>query len=128
MRFYFHLRIGGSFSPDEIGLDLPDLESAYLQAFETARAMWGELLAEHSDPLIRAFEIADEHGQVLLTVPFREVLDRARKPQRVLPGALKAVLQERKMLLASLREQIEAARKTAEATRDVLQRSRGGDE
>src|SRR5437588_4179287 len=117
MRYYFHLRTGRSFSPDAIGLDLPDLETAYLEAFEAARAMWGELLAERSDPLIRAFEIADEHGQILLTVPFAEVLERACKPKRVLPQALKAALQEREMLITLLREQSEVTRKTVEATR-----------
>jgi hypothetical protein len=82
MRYYFHLRIAGTLSPDEIGLELPDVETAYLQAFETAQAMWVELLAQRCDPLTRAFEIADEDGQVLLTLPFAEVLERARKPGR----------------------------------------------
>jgi hypothetical protein len=44
------------------------------------QGMWPELLAERSDPLIHKFEIADADGRVLLDVPFREVLDRARKP------------------------------------------------
>lgn len=58
MRYYFHLRIGRELSPDEIGLDLPDLDTAYLEAFHAARAMWSELLAERSDPMLRSFEIA----------------------------------------------------------------------
>ena len=88
MRYHFHLRIGPRLSLDDIGLELPDLETAYLEAFEAARAMWGELLSERSDPLIRVFEITDEHGQLLLTLPFSEVLDRARKspPQDQRPG------------------------------------------
>jgi hypothetical protein len=81
MRYYFHLRIGRELSPDEIGLDLPDLDTAYLEAFQAARAMWSELLAERSDPLLRSFEIADSDGRVLLLLPFREVLESARKPR-----------------------------------------------
>jgi hypothetical protein len=86
MRYYFHLRIGPKLSADEIGLELPDLETAYLEAFDAAQTMWGELLSERSDPQIRAFEITDERGQLLLTLPFGEVLDRARKhsPPRAL--------------------------------------------
>ena len=44
MRYYFHLRVGPNLSPDEIGLDLPDLETAYLEAFKAAQEMWSELL------------------------------------------------------------------------------------
>jgi hypothetical protein len=44
--YYFHLRIGPTLSPDEIGLDLPDLETAYLEAFKAAQEMWPELLTE----------------------------------------------------------------------------------
>jgi hypothetical protein len=55
MRYYFHLRIGGTISPDEIGVDLPDVETAYLEAFKAAEEMWSELLAEGLDPLMRSF-------------------------------------------------------------------------
>ena len=81
MHYYFHLRIGETLSPDELGLELPDLETAYLEAFQAAQEMWAELLAERSDPLVRAFEIADADGRTLLTVPFSEVLERARRPK-----------------------------------------------
>lgn len=73
MRYYFHLRVGRTISPDEIGLDLADVETAYLEAFKAAEEMWSELLAQGSDPLTRSFEISDERGQVLLTLPFHEV-------------------------------------------------------
>jgi hypothetical protein len=86
MRYYFHLRIGRQFSPDEIGLDLPDLDTAYLEAFHAARAMWSELLAERSDPMLRSFEIADSDGRVLLLLPFREVLESARKSRGRMPN------------------------------------------
>ena len=80
MRYYFHLRIGDAISPDGLGLELPNLETAYLEAFKAAQEMWSELLAERNDPMARAFEIADAHGRILLTLPLSEVLERARKP------------------------------------------------
>jgi hypothetical protein len=38
-RFYFHLRTAQGLNPDEIGLELPDVEAAYLEAFRTAQDM-----------------------------------------------------------------------------------------
>ncbi len=140
MRYYFHLRIGQKLSPDDTGLELPDLETAYLEAFEAAQAMWGELLAERSDPLARSFEIADEQGQLLLTLPFVEVLDRARKPrplsdrasgekwrstEQLLAVSLREQIETARKMRASLREQIGAAREALEATRQMLERTTG---
>jgi CheY-like chemotaxis protein len=124
MRYYFHLRIGDSISPDEIGLEIADLETAYLEAFKAAQEMWAELISERCDPLIRSFEIADEHGRVLLTLPFREVLERARGPAGTLAKlaqTLKAELEKRKMLTVSLGEQIKQVRKTVETTRKSIE-------
>jgi len=134
MRYYFDLRVGPTLSPDEIGLDLPDVETAYLEAFKAAQEMWSELLAEGSDPLIRSFEIADERGQILLTLPFREVLERTRKPTAPLSKlrqSLESELEKRRRLMASLRENIKntrtrigAANKTLDRTRGMLKRER----
>ncbi len=126
------MRIGRELSPDEIGLELPDLETAYLEAFQAAQAMWSELLAERSDPLLRSFEIADSRGRVLLTLPFREVLERARKPRGPRPNEVRsaeALLERTRALAASLRkemnaaqEMIKAAQSTTRQTRRVLNR------
>jgi len=122
MRYYFHLRIGDTFSPDEIGLDLPDVETAYLEAFKAAQDMWSELLVDGLDPFMRSFEISDGH-QVLMTLPFREVLERARKGTATLPGlrqSLRAELAERRKLLASLQENVKAAHETIEDAQNAL--------
>ncbi|WP_372441162.1 DUF6894 family protein [Microvirga arvi] len=37
--FYFHLTTARDLNPDEIGLKLPALETAYLEAFRTAQDM-----------------------------------------------------------------------------------------
>jgi uncharacterized protein DUF6894 len=130
MRYYFHLRVGGTLSSDELGLELPDLDTAYLEAFRGAQEMWTELLAEGSDPFSRAFEIADADGRVLLTVPFREVLDRVRRPVAAPSNRkreLNELLEKRRALtdtlqqeLKTMRESIEQVHKSLEAANRVL--------
>ena len=46
-----------------------------MEAFHAAQAMWGELLAERSDPLLRSFEIAAVGGCMLAedTAEHREI-------------------------------------------------------
>jgi hypothetical protein len=131
IRYFFHLRVGRDFSPDELGIELPDLDTAYLEAFMAAQAMWSELLAERADPFLRSFEIADSSGRILLTLPFREVLERARKPARI-PEEVRsaqALLAKTTTLAATLRaqmnqtqEMIGKARRTMQQTRAVLNR------
>jgi len=126
MRYYFHLRIGHTISPDEIGLDLANVETAYLEAFKAAQEMWSELLAEGSDPLSRCFEIVDERGRSLLTLPFAEVLEQARKGGATLARlrqSLQAELEQRKVLTASLRQNVKNIRKTTEAARRAVERT-----
>ena len=129
MRYYFHLRIGQELNPDDLGMDLPDLDSAYLEAFQAAQDMWTELLAQRSDPLIRSFEIADERGRLLLTLPFVEVLDRARRrpmqlPQQVRSARLSLRGLGRSPILCGKRSAriIESAHETMRKSRTVLRR------
>ena len=78
-RFYFHLRNAGRISRDEIGSDFPDIEAAYLEAFEAARAIWSEMLLSREDPTRCAFLITSHpDGEFLLELPFSEVLDASR--------------------------------------------------
>jgi hypothetical protein len=128
MRYYFHLRVGKEVSADELGVELPDLDAAYLEAFQAAQGMWGELLAERSDPLIRSFEIADASGRVLLTLPFREVLERARKPAGPLPNEVTtahAHLEKARTLAESLNQEIRTAQETIASARRSMQQSQG---
>ena len=131
MRYHFHLRIGRELSPDEIGIDMPDLDTAYLEAFQAAQAMWSELLAERSDPMLRSFEIADSDGRVLLILPFREVLERAsrptgRKPRGRMPNEVRSaqvLLTKTRMLTDSLIEEIKAARNMIETAQRSMRRT-----
>ena len=74
-RFFFNFREAMRFEPDEEGLELPDLDAAYLEAFETAKEMWGEAIRGMRNPSRQQFEIGDADGNTLLIVPFREVME-----------------------------------------------------
>ena len=79
-RYYFHLNRPDGLDRDDIGLELPNLEAAYLGAFEAILPMTVDLTRRNENPRRYAFEIADETGTVLLDVPFSEFLDRGRRP------------------------------------------------
>jgi hypothetical protein len=74
-RFFFNFRDATDFDRDEEGLELPDLDAAYLEAFEAAKEMWGEAIRELRNPGRQQIEICDADGKTLLIVPLREVLD-----------------------------------------------------
>lgn len=75
MKFYFHVRSHDGHDIDEEGIDLPSIDSARDEARKAAREMVAELVlrAESIDGM--RFEIADQDGSVLATIPFRDVID-----------------------------------------------------
>lgn len=73
-RFFFHLRSPDSFSTDETGTEFSCLEDAYLETCDAILEMAMERLRARQNPTKDAFEIADEQGNVLMEVPFSEVL------------------------------------------------------
>lgn len=66
-RYFFHIR-DGSFSPDLVGTDLPNLRTARAQAIATA----GSILRENPEGLSEGhpwrLEVTGEEGQVLFTM------------------------------------------------------------
>src|SRR5262249_17900588 len=78
-RFFFNYRDRNEYAPDESGVVFDDFETAWLDAFNTAREMWHELMAERKDPRACAFEITDADGRLLAVLPFREVLDHCMR-------------------------------------------------
>ena len=74
-RFYFNFRQGESYSADEEGCKFGTVEEAYLGAVAAAQDIWRELLVQREDPLACAFEVTDDQGNDLFTLPFSEVLD-----------------------------------------------------
>jgi hypothetical protein len=72
-RYYLHLRDSDGLGEDPEGIELPDVDAAYAEALRVAREMrllWADMPLEARKEL--AFEIADETGNTLLTVPFSE--------------------------------------------------------
>ncbi|WP_262269981.1 DUF6894 family protein [Microvirga yunnanensis] len=128
-RFYFHLRMAQGLKPYEIGLELPDVETAYLEAFQTALEMWPDLLRQREDPTRNTFEIADCCGQVIQTLPFSEVLDstKQRTARQKLPHqarTAKALADRTRRLAAALDEQVRMAREGIRRSQELLNASR----
>ncbi len=77
-KFFFHFRQGDLYQADDLGCEFASAEAAYVGAFAATQDMWRELLIKRQDPLLCAFEVRDEHGRDLFTLPFAEVLDVCR--------------------------------------------------
>ena len=73
-RFYFHLH-NDMDVPDDLGVELPSLESAIAHAFDQARRLAGEMVKETGRiALDHRIDIEDENGSVLDSVQFRDVV------------------------------------------------------
>jgi hypothetical protein len=73
-RFYLHIHHGGFIAEDEEGKEFRDLEAARLDAVNGSREVLGADVAKGSLDLAGCVVITDEANQVVLTVPFRDVL------------------------------------------------------
>jgi hypothetical protein len=60
------------------GLELPDADAAYLEAFRAATEIWGEALHARRNPIRDYFRVRDRTGTVVLELPFAEVLESNR--------------------------------------------------
>jgi hypothetical protein len=72
-RFYFNDFDGQSTKPDVEGMELPDLTAALAEAVAAVRQLIAEELKFGRSLGVRCIEIADAAGQVLATVPFKDV-------------------------------------------------------
>lgn len=63
--YRFHIRDASGLIEDQEGTDLPDLASAFKHALRSAR----EFSADAALPTDMRFEIADDGGRTVLTVP-----------------------------------------------------------
>jgi hypothetical protein len=72
-RYFFNVRIGEHVIPDPDGEELRDPDHAW----EVARAMIRQLVAEQSEQpnlLSASLEVTDQAGEVVLELPFAEVI------------------------------------------------------
>ncbi|WP_237481234.1 DUF6894 family protein [Lichenibacterium dinghuense] len=72
--FFCHFSDGQRWLDDDLGLDFPDLEHAYLEVCTAIPRMAQDLLIKRLDPLAASYRIADAAGRVLMEVPFTDVL------------------------------------------------------
>ena len=72
-RFFLHIREAERLVEDPDGSDLPDLDAARAEAAAAAREIAAERLRAGKGLDARRFEIRDEAGRLLATVPFPEV-------------------------------------------------------
>jgi hypothetical protein len=80
-RYYLHLKDldGAVVADDADGADFEGVEQAFLAAFDGARELWGLFLRDRLDPRRHLYEITDATGEVLMTLPFAEILDSCRR-------------------------------------------------
>jgi hypothetical protein len=74
-RYFFHIRDKNSFKSDEVGQEFPDLEAARAEALRDAKELWSDLSRDVARETA-VIEIADETGETVLTVLFREAGER----------------------------------------------------
>ena len=91
------------------------------------------MLKDGEDPTTRSFEIADADGKLLLTLPFKEVLEAPFKevleaaqnpipPSQTVSASIN-LIERMETLTAALNEEIEHTRTVIEITTQTLRRS-----
>lgn len=74
--FYFHLRTPRGLDRDNTGLDMANVEAAYLEACRAIPDMAVDLMRTGESPGRYSFKITNAVGQVVWLIPFTEVLGR----------------------------------------------------
>ena len=78
-RFYFHVRTGDRLTPDEEGIEFPDLAAAQHEAVLAAREVLADAIMTGRSEVPEAFVIADERGRPLDIIQIATVLPRSMK-------------------------------------------------
>ena len=128
--FFFHLRGGpDGLSLDKDGLDLLDVEAAYLEAHQTALDMAQEWLRKGRSPRGYAFEVANGAGEVVFEVPFAEALDRqaGHRPVNLTRAFRTAKEQGERMmrLSAEVAREVEAVQENLRQSQMLLKGAKG---
>jgi hypothetical protein len=117
-RFFFDLRLEGDcLEQDDVGVDLPDFETVYLEAHRAAVDIWAEARREGRRIGKCSFEVRDVHNEVVLELPFSEAsgVKDISAPRPRLPN----------LLLRQLEIEVSAAeRELRDAGRHADQRAR----
>ena len=78
-RFFFDVREGPRFVPDEDGLELPDVDAAEHEAAEAAASFERDMLSK-GDVRDVSVEVRNEHGQRVITVTVTMQVERVAPP------------------------------------------------
>jgi len=73
-RFFFNFRHDDVLDRDEDGIDLPDFESAYLEAYQGALDIFVESRRNGRDPDFTTIEVRNTSDTLVLDLPIAEVL------------------------------------------------------
>jgi len=131
-RFFFHFRAGAdSLSLDQDGVSLPDIEAAYLEAFQAAKDISQEWIKEGKNPRLCAFEVVNAAGDLVLDLPFSEALDyqAGRRPAHLSKALRTAMERGNRMmrLTAEVAQQVQALQENLRRSKDLLASlSKGG--
>jgi hypothetical protein len=124
-QFFFHLRGNlHGLSRDELGLEFPDVETAYLEAFRAARDMQQELVARGQDPRGYGFEVVNASDELVFDLPFSEVLDHqaGRRPAKLSRMVQTAMERGNRMmrLSAEVAQQVQLVQENLRRSQDLL--------
>ena len=73
-RYYLHVCNGDGFTEDEEGRDFPDLDAARQMAIDGLRGILSEEMKAGQLNMASFIEIENEDHQLVITVPFAEVV------------------------------------------------------
>ena len=127
-KFFFNLRNTAFLQPDELGTEFPDLDAAYLDACVAVMGMAADMERGGCNPLPFVFEIMDERGQLLLEVPFTEMLNAGEKPRKPTPQTARRQpspqVERSQRLACEILDRITALQETVRQSRILVARSR----
>lgn len=105
--YKIHLRHRSSIQPDDLGIEYPNLEAAYLDVCHIIPDTARDILIDGRDPMAAAYLICDAAGRQLLEVPFEDVLSprewRLRRARRRPHGGPRSVGVRDDLALSSFR-------------------------
>ncbi|MDI3561970.1 DUF6894 family protein [Bradyrhizobium sp. Arg816] len=117
-RFFINHTSLGEICVDDIGVEFSSLEAAYLDTCEAALTIAFEKLRERQDPTSDAFEIIDDKKNVLMQVPFSEVL----RPSAV--RHISSIKRENALALENCRRQAARSERLKDEIRAEFTRTR----
>ncbi|WP_414471337.1 DUF6894 family protein [Microvirga sp. M2] len=121
--FYFHIRDADQRrSRDRLGLEFPDVETAYLEAFRAAEGIRGVFVARGRNPRDYAIEVANAADELILDLPFAEIFDRhaGRHVPRSMIKAAREQGNRMMRLSAEVAEQVRLVRENLRRSQDLL--------